>query len=213
MMQPKEIIVVTTNDALKPILRTDSGPWSFRYPIVLLDTLEDLNAKLAEQEPELVIIDDSVLESGMLPVETLVLIESWHRLQVILLSQQVVAPYLQLLVVVGLRGLDTGNGIYRGSLDQLRADVRWTEHALKQLADRSLETQELVLKQRELQLLQLLAEGHSIQRAAHVLGVHERTVYRIREKLRDLFNVKTDAALLVRASELGLLKPTSKDDG
>jgi DNA-binding NarL/FixJ family response regulator len=211
MMQPREIIVVTANDALKPLLRTDAGPWSFRHPIVLLDTLEDLNTRLAEHEPELVIIDDSVLEAGMLPVETLVLIESWHKLQVILLSHHIVAPYVQLLV--GLRGLDAGNGIYRGSLDQLRADVRWTEYALAQLAEHSAPTQDLLLKKQELQLLQLLADGHSVRRSAHVLGVHERTVYRMRERLRKLFNVKTDAALLVKVGELGLLKTNGDEAG
>jgi two-component system, NarL family, response regulator NreC len=62
------------------------------------------------------------------------------------------------------------------------------------------------LSQRERQVLELFAKGHTHQQIADILGVRAKTVDTYRSRLGDKFGVRSRSELVENARELGLLR-------
>jgi DNA-binding NarL/FixJ family response regulator len=66
------------------------------------------------------------------------------------------------------------------------------------------------LTQSQLRLLRLIAAGHSMQRIAQECNVSERTVYRDAKRLIAALGASSRSDALVRAGQLGLLRPEER---
>jgi two-component system invasion response regulator UvrY len=62
------------------------------------------------------------------------------------------------------------------------------------------------LSERERQVLELFAQGHTYRQIAAILGVRAKTVDTYRSRLGDKFGVRSRAELVCNARELGLLR-------
>lgn len=65
------------------------------------------------------------------------------------------------------------------------------------------------LNPHDVEVLKLLADGHTAQEIADHLDVSTRTVYRIRRKLRMVLDVRTNEQIVAAAREKGLLNESS----
>jgi DNA-binding NarL/FixJ family response regulator len=72
------------------------------------------------------------------------------------------------------------------------------------LAEDTTET-EIRLSDRQLEVLQLVAEGYSNREAARTLEISENTIKTHLKQIFRLFNVKTRAACIRRAQQIGLI--------
>ena len=134
---------------------------------------------------------------------------SGQALSVVVISTRLTAMYVHRIMQLGAKGF-----IYRddladallNSLDLVRRDVV----TLSPQASHLLTTSKYLyvlndMKPFDMQVLRLTANGLMVKEIAVELNVSTRTVYRSRDKLREILNVPTIETLIKAAHEQGLL--------
>lgn len=175
-------------------------------------TFPDLLRELPHTRPDLLLLDDRIdPEWGIFAMLRRIQQESHAHPQVIVLGRHSDGVLVRDLFQLGVQGylckrdaiadllIPAINTVRRGkvylsptaSTDQLSASVdgrrRWK------------------LDAEALNVLQLLAEGHSVGRVAHQLKLSAERVYRVRSRLRRRFGVENNEGLINRASAEGIL--------
>jgi DNA-binding NarL/FixJ family response regulator len=108
----------------------------------------------------------------------------------------------------GLRGLTSAIRTVAGGGRVMPEELRRRAVAeLKRVADRAREHAEVraVLTERELEVLQLMAEGHTMQQIGRRLGISPRTVETHVSKLYRKLGVRSRVRAISRAASLGLI--------
>lgn len=130
-------------------------------------------------------------------------------LKVIIISSQLTVVYVHRVIQLGVQGFiyreDLGEALLN-SIDLILRDVTTLSTQALQLLTRS---QHLYMvdgiRPLELQILRLTARGETVKQIAAELGVSTRSVYRARDKLREVLDAPSNETLIDAAREQGLL--------
>jgi two-component system invasion response regulator UvrY len=131
------------------------------------------------------------------------------NLKVIVISNRLTAIFIHRVMQMGAKGF-----IYRDeladnllhSLDLVRRDVVTLSPAASQLMiNSSYLYMNNEIKPVDLQVLRLMARGFTVKAIAMELQTSPRSIYRSRDKLREILNIPTIETLIDTAREQGLL--------
>jgi|GEM_PF-1046833 len=134
-------------------------------------------------------------------------------LRVLVISDRLNGAYIRRVIQLGARGF-----LHRGELSKTllgnvtlatRDVVALSSEAARLLTENAPpEVSSLQdLKQTDMQVLHMMAQGAPIKQIAHTLDISERSIYRIRDKLRRLLGVTSSELIVSAAREQGLLQP------
>lgn len=170
--------------------------------------VESLQAHLGQHSAQVLIVSD-LLANGQ---DALRLVRSLYQLhpggRQIVVSGRLNTDYIRCLFQFGARGF-----VYRGSrLEQtIPAALQVVgqgeaylspEAAALPYAQRPIPK---ALRARDLEVLELLAEGQSAREIAHLLEVSRRVIYSTRTRLKQYLGVSNNEQIVSAAIELGLL--------
>lgn len=140
-------------------------------------------------------------------------LQQWLRahghLKIIVISNRLTVIYVHRILQAGAKGF-----IYRddlaeallNSLDLVRRDVITLSPQVSQVFTSGKYLYMLNdIKPLDMQVLRLTARGMTVKAIATELGISTRSIYRCRDKLREILNVPTIETLIQAAQEQGLL--------
>jgi len=193
-----------TRSGVEGLIRA-SGQTS--YTVVVFDTFQALVREV--QDSDIVLMDVSGLR-----LETL---ESWLRqltagcpaVRVIVIGNQLRTQTIRFVLQLGAKGFifrDDLSNVLLGSIDLVARNVITLSAQAHRLLTNSNQLQVgNELKELDRQVLRLIACGRGVKAIAAELEVSTRSVYRSRDKLREILDVPTNETLLDAAREQGLL--------
>lgn len=177
------------------------------YEVISLDDFETCLRQAAAIH--ILLMDISGLRMGEVEGRLSQIAGSGQGLSVVVISTRLTAMYVHRIMQLGAKGF-----IYRddladallNSLDLVRRDVV----TLSPQASHLLTTSKYLyvlndMKPFDMQVLRLTADGLMVKEIAVELNVSTRTVYRSRDKMREILNVPTIETLIKAAHEQGLL--------
>jgi len=137
------------------------------------------------------------------------LIAGCPAVRVIVIGNQLRTQYIRRVMQLGARGFIFRDDLSDALLNSLELVVRDVVTLSAQALNLLTNTHQLVvgngLKELDRQVLRLIACGLGVKAIAAELEVSTRSVYRSRDKLREILDVPTNETLLDAAREQGLL--------
>jgi len=208
-MQKTHALVVDANGILRNgiqrLLERTALPGS---TVEALEDLPDDVALLAGYD--LLLLDDGKFTTTRL-IEILQTLQKQHpALKVIILSQRLVITHIRQVVQSGVLGLiykeDNLEHTLVLGVNSVRRDLVYLSPRISErLAAVSQYLSVGDLLPFDLQVLRLMAEGCTVAQMALRLSASKRSVYRSREKLRDVLDVPTNDKIIDAARRQGLL--------
>jgi len=203
-----KLVIVTTND----LIRSGIQMLIQAAPAIEIErtfsTVQACEQYLRDNRPHVLLLDDA-LPGYLSPHHVLKsLRETRPTLNVLILSDYLSEYYVQRLMGQGASGF-----IYKDDHleDTLVAGIKTVAQGhiflspqVSALPYGRIDTSGL--NRTDLEVLQLLARGYTVQEISALVGIVDRSVYRIRGKLRRYLNVRTNEQLVEAAQRRGLLK-------
>jgi DNA-binding NarL/FixJ family response regulator len=207
-MRSIKIVIVDRNDITRKGMQailSDSGP---PYEVVGAFTHPRESCQfLRDQAVDLLIIDDTTIH----PIEIVRLVTRCYDLhpgmRLIILSQRRDSDYIQQVTRHGSAGFILKNGELHEPLltaVKMMGSSKYpfiSPEAVRLLGSR----QDGKLDHRDLEVLRLLESEHSVQEISQRLYVSDKTIYRIRQKLKDSLGVRNNESIVDAARKKGLL--------
>lgn len=165
-----------------------------------------------DQHPVQVLLIDDALSGLVMPVQTVATLrERYPLLKIMVLSDCLSEYYVQRLVNQGADGF-----IYKEDHleDNLVTGIRMVASGHIYLSPRASalpydRAADGHLNKTDMAVLDLIARGYTVQEISVRVGIVDRSVYRIRSKLRRYLGVRTNEQLVDAAVRRGLLKSAS----
>lgn len=133
------------------------------------------------------------------------------ELRILIVSDQLSGAHILRVIQLGARGFIHRNELSDTLLDNITLMARNVVALSAQIAHLLIENEPsqvtTMLKQTDMQVLHMMAQGAPIKQIAHTLDISERSIYRIRDKLRRLLGVNSSELIVSAAREQGLLQP------
>ena len=179
-------------------------------PVTLLGVCATLPAALALlATADLLLLDDE--RQGSFSDVIPQLRQLYPRLDVLILGSRCNTLYVKHLYGLGIAGYiyreDALEVVLPAGLHIARQGNFYVSPRLGALAYRDQPTLEMALNENDLAVLRLMAQGQTVPEIARKLHVSERTVYRIRTRLRQALGVPTNEMVVDAARVRGLLDP------
>jgi DNA-binding NarL/FixJ family response regulator len=137
-------------------------------------------------------------------------------LKVIVISNRLTALHVGRVMQLGAKGFIYRDDLFDAlvnSLDLVSRDVATMSAQVLDLLTKSQQLQLAnELKPLEIKVLQLTARGYTVKEIASELDVSTRSVYRSRDKLREVLDASTNETLIDAAREHGLLDDSDNED-
>lgn len=177
------------------------------YEVIILENFENCLRQAARID--ILLMDISGLRMGEVESRMSQITEGGEALSVMMISSRLTAVYVHRIMQLGAKGF-----IYRDDLaDALLngIDLVWRDVVtLSPQAAQLLTTSKYLyvlndIKPLDMQVLRLTASGLMVKQIAAELNVSSRTVYRSRDKLREILDVPATETLIKAAHEQGLL--------
>lgn len=207
-MSTIKLVVVTANDLVR------SGVQLLIQATPTIDLVQSLTAiqaceqYLQHHRVQVLLLDDA-LPSHLTPHRILAALHTaWPTLRILVLSDYLSEYYVQRLLDEGASGF-----IYKDDhlQDTLVAGIKMVAggHIFLSPQASALPYGRISagqLNRTDLEVLQLIARGYTVQEISARVGIVDRSVYRIRGKLRQHLAVRTNEQLVEAAHRRGLLK-------
>ncbi len=215
-MRPITVVVVSTNALIRNgiqqvVMKSD-------IPIevaAVYATFREAHEFLAQHRAHVVIIDDSHPRSTNLAQEVKKLRARQAKLAVLMLAQRPTATLLRLLREQGVHGmLHKDDDLERGLLSAIPM-IADGGLSVSPRISRLLDVQRQLpneLQQRDVDVLQLTADGFQVKEISSHLGLASKTIYRTLQMLREVYDAHSNAQLIDIAHQKKLLDPGDEDD-
>ena len=206
--RPVKIVIVDRNDVTRKGIQAIITDASQPYEVIAAFTrLCDVDNFVQDQRVDIVIVDDTTLH----PIEIVRLVTRYHETQpglgVIVLSQRRDGEYIQKVMQHGSAGYILKNSDLQNQILT----------AVKMIGEKypfiSTEAAKLMFSQgndeltpRDLEVLRLLEQEQSIKQIGKQLAVTDKTVYRLRDKLKRVLGVRNNESIVDAARQRGLLE-------
>ena len=193
-----------TRSGIEGLIKHDG---SASYEVIIFEDFESFLRQVAEIN--VLLMDISGLRMGEIESRLSQITGCGSSLKVLIISSRLAVVYIQRVMQLGVKGF-----IYRddlaeallNSIDLVRRDVVTMSSQALQLLTRSKHlTIRNDIKPLDMQVLRLTASGLMVKEIAVELKVSCRSVYRSRDKLREILDVPTIETLIKAAQEQGLL--------
>lgn len=176
-------------------------------------SLADCEAFLKRQHIPILLLDDALPDSIKPKQVISCLCNQYPLMKIVILSDYLNEYYVQRLIDYGAVGFvykddHLAETLVSGVLTIAAGHIYLSPQA-SGLPYRRINDE--ILNQTDLAVLQLLANGLTVQEIASRLGVVPRTVYRIRSKLRDYLGVRTNEQIVESARQRDLISSTEPD--
>lgn len=178
-----------------------------RYEVIVFEEFETLLQQVRDED--LLLIDTSGSSIGTIERQMECLTERCTGARVIVISNQLKILHIKRIMQLGAKGF-----IYRDDLSDalltsidlvVRDVVTISSQAMHLLTSTNQVYMENELKPIDMQVLRLIARGLTVKGVAAELEISTRSVYRSRDKLREVLDVQTIETLLDAAREQSLL--------
>lgn len=177
------------------------------YTVVVFDTFQTLAREV--QDSDIVLMDVSGLRLETLESWLKQLIAGCPAVRVIVIGNQLKIQIIRFVLQLGAKGFifrDDLSNVLLGSIDLVARNVITLSAQAQRLLTNTHQLQVgNELKPLDRQVLRLIACGLGVKAIAAELEVSTRSVYRSRDKLREILDVPTNETLLDAAREQGLL--------
>ncbi|GIK28171.1 response regulator transcription factor [Anaerolineae bacterium CFX9] len=213
--QPIDLIVVSTNVLIRGGIQQVVAKSDIPTEVVgTFSNFPEADKFLTDHRVRVLVIDDSLPRATNLAQEIKRLLDRHPGLAILMIAQRPTASLVRLLLDHGARGLiHKGDEMERGLNHAIQLAARGGI-SISPSVSRMLEFQRPLPKhiaQRDLDVLQLVAEGFQAKEISAHLGIHRKSVYRILRTLREVFDAQSNAHLIDIAHQNHLLDPPQKD--
>jgi DNA-binding NarL/FixJ family response regulator len=208
-MQPIQVLIVTTNDLVRSGIQMLIGQTS--HPIEIAGTFPTLHLckqHLSQARADIMLLDDALpIKSSTIQTIT-DLRERYPFLRIVVIGGYLSQHYVQRLIDHGASGFIFKEDRLEESL------VGGLQGVTEGYLYLSPEASALPygptapgsgLNRTDLEVLQLIARGYTVPEIAARVGIVDRTVYRIRARLRHHLGVRTNEQVVDAAVRRGLL--------
>jgi two-component system response regulator NreC len=164
-----------------------------------------------ETEPDLVVMDNAMPELNGIEAARIISRRSAHT-RIVMLSMHSTSIHVHRALRAGVGGYVLKESVGRELLDAIRTVHAGRRYLSKPLADDLLDRltsdapEDLLslLSDRERQVLQLIAEGHSIVDIASMLSLSRKTVETYRERMMEKLDLRDFASVIKFAIQHGV---------
>ena len=178
-----------------------------RYEVIVFEEFETLLQQVRDED--MLLMDTSGSSIGTIERQMEYLTERCTGARVIVISNQLKILHIKRIMQLGAKGFiyrdDLGDALLT-SIDLVVRDVvTISSQAMHLLTSTNQVYMENELKPIDMQVLRLMARGLTVKGVAAELEISTRSVYRSRDKLREVLGVQTIETLIDAAREQGLL--------
>jgi len=176
--------------------------------VQIFSSIHQCEQYLVHRSANVLLLDDAVLGNFTLTQTLSNLREACPTLRVIVLSDYLSEHYVQRLIDYGVSGF-----IYKQDRleDTLIVGIQTVADGHIFLSPQASalpygHTADSQLNRTDLEVLRLIARGYTVQEISARVGIVDRSVYRIRAKLRQYLDVRTNEQVVEAALRRGLLQ-------
>jgi DNA-binding NarL/FixJ family response regulator len=163
----------------------------------------------------LIYFDISTLMIDALEEQTQAILTSHPSAKLVIISNRLAVLHIHRILQLGAKGFIHREELEVELLHSIDIVLRDTVVLSPQAQNLLLSTDKLYLTEElrevDLQVLRLMSNGLSTKEIAKTLAVSTKTIYRIRDRLRDLLDVPNTEMILDAAREQGLLNDISPE--
>jgi two-component system invasion response regulator UvrY len=207
LMQSIKVVVVSAHDLVRSGVHQIVQAAPAIESIQLFVTIHECEQYLKQHRAQVLLLDD-VLPRPLLPIQ---IMTAMHELQptlrIIVFSDHLSEFYVQRLIDNGAAGF-----IYKQDRleDTLVAGIKTVADGHIFLSPQASalpygRSTDGNLNRTDMEVLQMMAQGYTVQEISARIGIVDRTVYRIRGKLRQYLGVRTNEQVVEAALRKGLL--------
>jgi DNA-binding NarL/FixJ family response regulator len=173
---------------------------------------EELASRIQDYPFVILLVDIEALNISFEDLKTIM--ASFPNVRVVVLSQQVKSIIVTEIVQSGVSAFLTKDCDQQELIHAIRTVAKgekyYSQPMLNAIIQATLEPkptpQKHALTVREAELLRLIAQGYSNQKAAEVMNLSPHTVHTHRKKITRKLNIKSPTEFLVHALDLGIVK-------
>lgn len=211
-MPPIYLIVVSTSGLIRGGIQQMVAKSDVPTEVVgMFSSFPEADKFLTDHHAHVLIIDDSLPRATNLAHEVKQIIDRHPGLAVLMIARRPTASLARLLLDHGARGVmhkddDMDRGLNYAIQLAAKGGI-----SISPRVSRLLEFQRPLpnrVEQRDIDVLQLLAEGYQAKEISAHLGLHRKSVYRILRTLRTVYDAQSNAHLIDIAHQKKLLDPT-----
>ena len=205
--RPVKIVIVDRNDVTRKGLQAIINDAEQPYEVIAAFTrLCDVDNFIQDERIDIIVVDDTTLH----PIEITRLVTRYHDTQpglgIIILSQRRDGDYIQKVMRHGSAGYILKNGDLQ---NQILTAVKMIGEKYPFISPEAAKLMcapgDGAFSARDLEVLQLLARELSVQEIGSQLSVNDKTVYRLRDKLKRVLGVRNNESIVDAARKRGLL--------
>lgn len=209
-MTPIRVVIVDANDLIRHGIVQMIQRGDGRITIMgAYATLPQMRDALRMDPVDILLLDDTLPTVRKVGDLILELKDQHPHLSIVVTSDRLSGLYVQRLLESGATGfiykVDRLQGLLVPALEMIRNGSLYVSPKAAALTYMMRRQTSLRLTETDRDVLWLISEGHNIQEIAAIAELTTRSVYRIREKLRKILNVKTNEQIVDAARKRGLL--------
>lgn len=208
LMQCVKLIGVAANDLVRNGIQMLLQNASSIELIKIFSSIHFCEQHLKQHHANVLLLDDA-LPGHVNPTQTVAsLHELYPGLRILVLSDHLSEHYVQRLINYGASGFifkedRLEDSLVVGILTVADGHIFLSPQASALPYGRITDGQ---LNQTDMEVLELIAKGYTVQEISLRVGIVDRSVYRIRAKLRQYLGVRTNEQLVEAAVRRGLLR-------
>jgi DNA-binding NarL/FixJ family response regulator len=215
-MRPILVVVISTNALTRGGIQLVVAQSDIAIQVTgLVDNFRDLHELLERQHAHVVIIDDFLPRGTHLAQEVKKLSDRHSSLAILMIAYRPTASLVRLLLERGVRGMmHRDDNLERGLINAIQTTAEgglFVSASISRLINdrRPLPVR---VEQRDLDVLQLLAEGFQAKEISAHLGLTTKSVYRILQTLRHKLEAQSNAQMVDIARQKKLLAPIDDEN-
>lgn len=208
-MAPIQLIVVSTNALIRNGIQQVVAQSDVPIQVVgMFAYFSEAHKFLNDSRAHVLMVDDSLPRSTNLAQEVKQMMERHPGLAVLMLAQRPTASLIRLLLDHGVSGMIHKDDDLEHDLNQAIRLTSLRGVYLSPTISRLLDMQHPLPKrihQRDIDVLQLLADGFQIKEISAHLGINRKSVYRSLRTMRTIYDAQSNAQLIDIAHQSKLL--------
>ncbi|MAS35341.1 MAG: hypothetical protein CL610_15120 [Anaerolineaceae bacterium] len=208
LMQFIKLVVVAANDLIRSGIQLLIHAAPSIELIQAFSSIHPCEQYLKQHRANVLLLDDA-LPGHLIPTQTIgALHERYPTLGIIVLSDHLSEHYVQRLIDHGASGFiykedRLEDSLVVGILTVADGHIFLSPQASALPYGRMMDGQ---LNRTDMEVLELIARGYTVQEISRRVGIVDRSVYRIRSKLRQYLGVRTNEQVVEAAVRRGLLR-------
>lgn len=208
-MAPIQLIVVSTNALIRNGIQQVVARSDVPIQVVgMFAYFSEAHKFLNDSRANVLLVDDSLPRSTNLAQEVKQVMERHPGVAVLMLAQRPTASLIRRLLDHGVSGMMHKDDDLERDLNQAIRLTSLRGVYLSPTISRLLDMQHPLPKrihQRDIDVLQLLADGFQIKEISAHLGINRKSVYRMLRTLRTVYDAQSNAQLIDIAHQSKLL--------